>query len=274
MSIDSRIIELGIEIDGVVTWYRDLYVDAKGRKYREVNIGRCDITVYNLPLDTRNYILNKTFSDANVMSIGITLRVGRESYGASLLFSGVVQKANQFGLPDIGINLKCIPRTLANLNEITIEGDDIESLESIAQKSASALGVGLNFDIDNKNISSFSYSGKDSGLLKLLRTHVTPSVNVFIDGDILHFVREGYLTNIRQTVNISVETGLLEADGVNRRVDIKTLYTPGVDLTSDISLISSRNSVLDGSYLVTSIGFDVSNRALPFYLHIEALRYG
>ncbi|CAH7182946.1 conserved hypothetical protein [Vibrio chagasii] len=273
MSIDQRIIELGIEVEGKITWYKDLYIEAKGSKHRNINDTQCVITVYNLPANTRNYILDNAFAPGVGKDISIQLKVGRESYGASLMFSGEVDQATQSGLPDIALMLRCHASYRANKNTITISGGEVEPLTSIAKKAADALGVALNFGIDDKNIASFSYAGKDSGLLNALQSLIPSDSKVVVDGGTLFFTKSDSIAQGFEVADISVGySGLIEATGAASGVKIKSLYSPSVQLMGGVNLLTSKNPNLNGRYALHTLTFDVSNSGTPFYLNMEGVK--
>jgi hypothetical protein len=88
VQIDPRLINLGIIIDGEISWYRNLYIHAKGMKFSNTNAGQCEITIFNLKKSSRERILRETnplLSNRKLISVVLELRGNTETrYGCSI----------------------------------------------------------------------------------------------------------------------------------------------------------------------------------------------
>ena len=91
---DPRLIKVGIDFgNNDVTYFQDLYITASGVKYASPTANQCQITIFNLNKEHKNYILSKASPFQRVGDrtvIKITLDVGRKSYGTFRLFEGDV----------------------------------------------------------------------------------------------------------------------------------------------------------------------------------------
>ncbi|CAH6851395.1 hypothetical protein EDB29_1011100 [Vibrio crassostreae] len=269
MIIDPRVIKLGLVIDGETTWHSDLFIEAQGVKYSSPNLGSCDITVYNLSTKTMNFILKETSPRAAITDrISVILDVGRESIGVSRLYVGVVRRSTRTQGPDVGLSLKCFYGITNKNKDVVRSIRGMAPLSVIAGMVAEDCGYSLSFEIEDKNISSYAFSGTAYGQVEKLEE--LANAEVYIDNDVL-FVKSPTSPSTKSSVKtVSSKTGLLEVFRTNAGVKAIMLYQPEIAIGSTINIDSEKNPDINGLYIAYKVQFDVSNRSKPFYLIVEA----
>jgi hypothetical protein len=272
MAIDRRIINLGISINDQIRWYgglnSPLYIEAKGRGFANPSMGDCDITVLGLQKDVRDFILQNTKPlEPNKTRISVVLEVGRESYGTHTRYRGDVFRSQIIGKPDTGLQLTCKTGFYNKRAIVTRSGSDLTKLSSIAQWVASDCGYGLSFEIDDRNIKSYSFTGSAQSQLNQLED--LADAEVFVDDDVLYVTDPGKPASGKAVRVVDVSSGLLEAGSTESGVRVTMLYDPVTTMKSQFDLESSLNPSINGSYVVFRSDYHVANRADPFYLIVE-----
>ena len=104
--IDGRLVELGIEVNGVLRTYENLNIVASGMKYDNSNQNECTVQISNLDKDVQNQIMRDTSPfNANPTPKLVRLQAGRESIGKRLIFVGDVVNSSISQPPDTTISL-------------------------------------------------------------------------------------------------------------------------------------------------------------------------
>lgn len=270
--IDQRIINLGIVINDTLTWYggadTPLFIEAKGRNFANPSMGDCDITVLGLRKDVRDYILRNTRplvpgSDR----ISVVLEVGRQSYGTHTRYRGDVFRSEMIGKPDTGIRLICRTGFYNKRRLITRSGSELTKLSSIAKWVSSDCGYGLSFEIQDKNIKSYSFTG--SAQSQLSQFEDLANAEVYVDDDVMYVKEPNEPARGRAVRRASVDNGLLAAMSSDSGVKIQMLYDPVTTIGTPVELETSLNPSINGAYVVYRSDYHVANRADPFYLNVE-----
>lgn len=273
-SIDPRLIRIGITINGVRTWYENYQIHAKGTKVSSTLSSECDIMITGLKSETQNYILQncRPGSIGSGKRVKLDLEVGRESYGTASYYSGDVFRAHPIPKPDIGINLKCLVG-YANKRKIVSRGGLglYTSLRKIATWVAADNGYKLSFQIPDRNIRSYSFTGSAQDSLEQLES--LANSEVFVDGETLYVKRQGELARGRIVYQVSNRyRNLIQAQATEFGVIVKMMFHPDVTIGSVIDLESDLNPSINGQYTVFRAGFDVKKRGTEFYLNVECQR--
>lgn len=273
--IDQRIVDLGISINNAVTWYRDLYITAIGNKLSVPGAGECEITLLNPAKKTRELILRETnplVSGAS-SNISVSLMVGRESEGTSQLFQGTVFRTQGLPRPNLGLIMKCFGNNTrtAQGKYVSRTGGDYTSLSTIAGWVAADAGYSLNFQIPDKKIASYSFSGNAQKQIEGLAS--LSGARVYVESGILHVVPssgkvESYVRKL------SASSGLMTAERTEIGVRAQFLFIPGVNIGSRFEIESTSNPSLNGVYSVLRLDYAISNRDTPFYYVAEMNRVG
>ena len=122
-AFDWRIVKLGLELNGETTIFDGGYrggvgfdIVASGRRYLSASMSQCDLAIYNLTKEHRNYILTHATplvqQGQNRKGIFVTLDIGRESYGTFRMFEGYSFACKPSQPPDIGIFLQSMTNNL------------------------------------------------------------------------------------------------------------------------------------------------------------------
>lgn len=273
-AIDPRIVKVGLTIGSTTSWYSGFYIRATGKKLTSTIGGECKITILGLNADTRNTILrncNRQFV-TDKQTISVKLMVGRESYGASLYYQGDVFRATPAPKPDIGVVLRCIVGHLNKTNYVTRSGSSkYTSLKQIATWTAADNGYSLQFQIDDKNILSYSFSGSADEELKDLR-NLVGDADVYVDNGTMFVKNSTDAANGTTIYNVSVADGnLLSAEATESGVDVQLLFNPNLTIGSKIKLTSTINSSLNGTYTIIALDFDVSKRDQSFNMKVSGI---
>lgn len=270
--LDRRIINLGIEVEGGLTWFggldSPLFIEAKGRNFANPSMGDCDITVLGLSRDIRNYILRNTKPlTPNAKRVSVALEVGRESYGTHTRYTGDVFRSQLIGKPDVGVRLICRTGFNNKRKLVTRSGSELTKLSSICKWIADDCGYGLSFEIQDRNIRSYSFTG--SAQAQLTQLEDLADAEVYVDNDVMYVKDEGEPARGQQIREVNVDMGLLEAGASENGVKISMLYDPVTTIGTHVKLTSEMNPSLDGDYVVFKSEYHVANRAEPFYLNVE-----
>ncbi|QIQ61325.1 hypothetical protein V039C_0047 [Vibrio phage V039C] len=272
--VDSRLIRLGITIEGKRTWYENYAIHAKGTKVSAALSSQCDITITGLKSETQNYILQNCrpgFINSG-KRVRVELEVGRESYGVSPYYSGDVFRAFPVPKPDIGINLKCLIGYV-NKRKIVSRGGlgEFTSLRQIATWVAEDNGYKLSFQITDRNVRSYSFTGSAQASIENLEA--LANAEVFVDNDTLYVKPQGELAKGRIVYQVNNRyRNLIQAQATEYGVIVKMLFHPDVTIGSVIDLESELNPSINGQYTVFRANFDIKKRGTEFYLTAECLR--
>lgn len=272
MAIDRRIINLAIIINDTISWYgglnTPLYIEAKGANYANPSMGDCDITVLGLREDVRNYILRNTRPLVrNADRIQVILEVGRESYGTHTRFRGDVFRSEPIGNPDVGLKLKCLTGFYNKRSIVSRSANTITSLSNIAQWIADDNGYGLSFEINDKNVKSYSFTGSAQAQLGQLED--IADAEVYVVDNVLYVKQPNVPSSKLSVRKADIDNGLLSAGTTEAGVSLQMLYDPITTIGTQVDLVSTLNPSINGSYVVFKSDYHVANRADPFYLNVE-----
>lgn len=270
--IDPRIVRLGIEVDGNIKYYEDLSIYAKGVKFTSPNQGQATITILNINRETREYIMrvanpfNKSTSRKSVI-----LEVGRESYGTTTLYTGDIFRVSPTQKPDLGVVIRCVTGGFNKGRLVSNSAPASEKLSIIAATVATNNGLGMSFEIVDRNIASYSFTGSPADQIKQLAELCLS--DVYQDNSILYIKPTG-TPKVGATVRVlDKNTGMIGVpEGTENGVKVMMLFDPVTQIGSQIDLTSEINPVLDGSYCIYKLDFDISSRDNAFYLTAEANR--
>lgn len=266
---DDRILQVGIEINGVLQVYEGLYIYASGQKYANELQNECDVKILNLPKEVRDQIItNASPWNDNVKKKRLIIRAGRASYGSAEIFSGDIVTATATQPPDIGLEIKAMTGNADKLEVIAKMAAEKEALKQIAGKVADAMGLSLTFQATDKLISNWSYSGPKGKMVNKLME--TGDIDAFVDDGKLIVKDTGApLTGLLQV--ISEETQMVGIPEITQfGVKVKTMFNNQTTLGGGIKIESKLNPAASGEYSIFKLGFELANRDTPFYWVIEA----
>lgn len=267
LSFDPRVIQIGIEIDGKLTFFDgSLDLRAQGTRYGSDLFNECQIRIDNLTRAHRDRILNATSiykQGAGAPPTHVIVNAGRQSYGTTLIFYGQVIRSTITQPPDIGLILQCQTSYEQTVNIVSYATGPKASLQSIAQKAASFLGITLNFQATDKQIVNFSLTG--SALNFVQEIAAAGNVDVTIDNKYL-IVKDQGVPLKGATKTISQETGMIGIPELTETgVRVKFLLDNDTNIYQTVKIVSVLNPSLNGDYQIIKLGFDIASRDTPFY---------
>jgi hypothetical protein len=266
--LDPRIVRLAIIIDGKVNWYEGLIIEIKGVKFSSAVMGQCDITILNLRRDVREYILRETNPLlGRGKRISVIAEVGRASYGTSTLYTGDVFRSEQTPKPNLGIRLSCIQGFNNKSKIVSRSGKEITALSSIAKWVAEDNGYNLSFEITDKNITRYSFTGSAQAALTQLAA--LAQSDVYVDNETLYIKESGKPANGTPVLVLDRDSGLITAGGTEYGAKVQMLYNPVARVGGRVDLTSEINPSLNGSYTIRKLPFHITSRGTPFYYVAE-----
>ena len=270
--IDPRIVKLGIQVGSDINFYEGLSIKAKGVKFTSPNSGQCTITILNLNSETREYLMRvaNPFNTSNERK-SVILEVGRVSTGTSVLYVGDIFRVYPTEKPDLGLELKCITGNFNKGKLVSRSGQELSTLSSIASGVATDNGLGLSFEVTDRNIANYSFTG--SANAQIIKLAELSDSDVYVDNSIL-YVKPAGKPKTGATVRVlNKSTGMIGVPkGTENGVKVSMLFDSVSQVGSQLSLTSEINPVLDGDYNIYKLEFDITSREGPFYLSAEANR--
>lgn len=273
-AFDQRIIEVEIVLpDQTFTFTGDMAICASGIKFGSANQNTCECRIYNLRKELRNTILtlasplvNPNNPQVKRVPVVLNLRVGRESYGTFLLFSGNVIACNVTQPPDIGITLVSLTNNAFMSLILNLQQPAITQLSEICKSIADTMGLFLDFEATDKQIDNFSFTGAAQNLIPKINQM---GVQAFVDNGSLVVLDPG---QARKGANIliSQSTGMVGIPQVTEQgVIVKTMLNNAIYLGGSVTIDSIINPAANGTYKVVKINYDIASREQPFWYTLE-----
>lgn len=271
--LDDRIVKVGIEINGELRVYSDLWVSASGTKFANPTQNECEIKVANLSRDVRDYLMTEVSPfNKNKTPKRIIIEAGRKSLGTFRLFEGDITEVNPTQAPDIILTMKAKTGQFRKGQPIAINKESDVNLSVIAQDVARALELTLQFEATDKRIANFSYTGSKLKMIDKLAD--AGRVNAYIDDT--HLIVKDWNVPLRQVVHVlSMDSGLIGIPEITEQgVKVRYLLDPQSKLGGELVLESTLNPAASGNYTIYKLGFEVASRDTPFYHIAECKRKG
>lgn len=270
-TLDERLLRIGIEVNGQMKFYEGLEITASGQKVANATQDECEVKITNVDRATSDFILTETspFNKNRTPKI-IEIYAGRKSYGAALIFRGDITSAKPTQPPDISINIKAQTGSFSKGDVIALTEPAISNLSVISRNVAQQLGLTLNFEATDKQVSNFNFSG---GKLKLVDAlGAAGGVRAFVDGETLNIKNQN--TPLRGLVRVlNIDTGLIGQPEITEEgVKVKYLLDNSSAIGGALRITSVINPAVNGEYDIYKLGFELANRAEPFYWVAEAKR--
>lgn len=261
---DLRRIRFGIEISGRINWYEGLRVRAGGTKFANAQQNECTLTVSGLSMSTRDHLLTETSPfNSNRTPKRLIIEVGRVSTALFRIFIGDIVSAEPSAPPDVDVIIKAKTQSAQAGNVVAIASGPISKLSAISQRVADEIGLGLDFQALDKNISNFSYTGAALKMVNLLQD--SGGVRAFIDDDTL--IVKNYGSALAGRVRIlAADTGMVGIPKATEKgLDVTFLIDSESLLGGMIRLDSKMNKSLNGDYVIDQLKFDVASHEDPFF---------
>ena len=261
---DLRRIRFGIEISGRINWYEGLRVRAGGTKFANAQQNECTLTVSGLSMSTRDHLLTETSPfNSNPTPKRLIIEVGRVSTALFRIFIGDIVSAEPSSPPDVDVIIKAKTQSAQAGNVVAIASGPISKLSAISQRVADEIGLGLDFQALDKNISNFSYTGAALKMVNLLQD--SGGVRAFIDDETLIVKNYGYALAGRIRI-LGADTGMVGIPKATEKgLDVTFLIDSESLLGGMIRLDSKMNKSLNGDYVIDQLKFDVASHEDPFF---------
>jgi hypothetical protein len=261
---DQRIVRVSIEINGQLKVYQDLQIEASGTKYANEIQDECEIKITNIDKETMNYILTETSPfNKNKTPKSIKVEAGRESYGVTTIYEGDIITAVPSQPPDIQLTLKSLTKNFQKGNIVNSTQPGISPLSVIAKNVADNMGTSLDFQATDKNINNYTFVG--CSIKQVEKLNRMSLINAYVDGNVL-FVKDlnKPLQNVEAIVNIN--TGMIGIPEITEQgIKVKMLLDGRLKVGGLMKVNSIIYPQVDGEYVIYKLGFQISNRDVPFY---------
>lgn len=261
---DLRRIRFGIEISGRINWYEGLRVRAGGTKFANAQQNECTLTVSGLSMSTRDHLLTETSPfNSNRTPKRLIIEVGRVSTALFRIFIGDIVSAEPSAPPDVDVIIKAKTQSAQAGNVVAIASGPISKLSAISQRVADEIGLGLDFQALDKNISNFSYTGAALKMVNLLQD--SGGVRAFIDDETLIVKNYGSALSGRIRI-LGADTGMVGIPKATEKgLDVTFLIDSESLLGGMLRLDSKMNKSLNGDYVIDQLKFDVASHEDPFF---------
>lgn len=271
--LDPRLMRVGIEVGaGRIKWYDQKFaITASGTKYANPIQNECEVKINNLDTATKDYLLTETSPlNKNRTRKRLIVEAGRVSTGLALVYEGDICSTTGTQPPDVQVCIKAKTGDFQKGNVISRSKNGKTQLSTIAKGVAADLGLQLDFQAKDKQISNYSHSG--AALKQVDRLGTTGAVDAYINNGVL--VVKDLNIPLRSKVRVlSLETGLIGIpEFTEQGIKAKMLFDNQTDLGYGLDIKSVMNPAANGVYSVYKLGFELTSRDTPFYLIAEAVR--
>ncbi len=272
-ALDLRTLRIGVEVNGEVRYYDDLYIEAQCSKYMSSLQNEGRVKIVNLKKDIRDFILTETTPfNFNRSPKELIIEAGRASYGYSQVFRGTIIRAFPSQPPDIALTICARSNQFEKGNIISRSQGARIPLSQLAANIAKDINCILVFEATDKQIANYSFTG--AALSQVVKLGNMGRVNAYVDDNKL--IVKNVNVPLSQTSHVlSEETGMVGIpEPTEHGVRVKYLYDPTSQLGGAMKLESKLNPVLNGNFIVYQLDFDLANRDQSFYCIAEAQREG
>jgi hypothetical protein len=269
--VDDRILRVSIQIRDTLKVFEGLYLKAKGTKYANPLQDECEIQIGNLSKSDRDYLITETspFNDNEARKL-IIVEAGRVSTGYTEVFRGDITECKPSQPADIMLTMKAKTAQYLKGKAVAHTQPATASLGTIAKQAADSMGLTLQMEAKDKQIGSYSFSGAAEKQIKALQD--SGGVSVYIDGNTL--VVKDYnvpMTGVLAFVN--ADTGMIGIPEINEQgVKCTVLFDTRMTIGGAMDVTSQIYPTVNGQYCIYKLGFDLSNRDVPFYWMPEGKR--
>lgn len=269
--LDLRLLTLTLVVNGVSKTYDTLEISATGTKYANALQNECEVKITNVDRATQDYILTQTSPyNLNKSPKILTVSAGRKSYGTSVVYVGNIISSLVSQPPDIAITLKCLTGNFLKGNIISRFQPGGASLSQIAAGIAQDTNTLLQFQATNKTVANYNFAGASLKQVDLLNS--MGGVNAFIDNNTL-VVKNALVPLTGKTKVVSANTGMIGIpEFTEQGIRVKFLYDNQTTLGGGLQIKSDIYPAANGFYVIYKLGFQLTNRDVPFYWIADAAR--
>lgn len=270
--LDERILRVGVEVSGRMKFYEGLALEVSGTKYANAIQNECEVKITNVDKATRDYLLTETSPlNDNRTPKRMIVEAGRKSTGVSVVYEGDITSSVGSQPPDIVVTLKAKTADFQKGNIVGRNKAGKTPLSNIARSVAADLGLKLDFQATDKQISNYSHSG--AALKQVDKLGTTGAVSAYINNGVL-VVKDINIPLKGRSRVLNIDTGMVGIpEFTEQGIKVKMLYDNQTDLGYGLEITSIMNPAANGLYVVYKLGYELANRDVPFYLIAEATRH-
>lgn len=249
-----------------------LYLSASGQKYANALQDECTVVIANLKKETRDQLATQlTPFNYDQARKSIQLYAGRQSTGLFLLYSGDIVECTPSQPPNIMLTIKSKTAQFYKYDLVAQAQNTTAPLSQIAGGVALSMNLAAHFEATDRTIQNYSYTG--STLKQVDKLGQVGSVDAYVDGSTLVVKDRG--AALKNTVLVlSKDTGMVGIPELTEYgIRVRCLLAPSVKLGGAVQLSSVLNPLIDGTYTIYKLGFEIASRDTAFYSIIEATKY-
>lgn len=276
MSFDPRLLRVGIEVGGNLVWYEGLAIEASITKVANATANEATVKITNIERETRNRILTET-SPWNKFAVRkrIIVEAGRQSYGYSRIYTGDIMTVGVSQPPDIELSISAKTNAWNKTQTTSRSYAGIVQARDVAQDIANSMGLSLQFDIKDMQLSNYAFTGAKSSQLQRLAE--LGRVNAFIDDDrlVVKPIGSAIPESLSTTDTLNLYSGLVGIPEVTEQgIKAKMMFEPHSKCGGTLRVQSVINPGANGEYIIFKMTYDISNRNDQFYNTIEGHKKG
>ena len=273
MIFDDRLIKLVFTFGGgQLTLGEGLDIRISGTKYVSAIQNECNIVINNLAKDARDALATQiTPWNLKQDRKSVEVYAGRVSTGLFLLYKGDITQCYSSQPPDIALNIQSKAMQWYKFDFMAQAGQLSSPLSSIANGIGNSLGIPVDFQAKDREIACYSYSG--SVLKQIDKLESMGGIDVYEDnGKLIVKDRGVALQGVSHT--LSAETGMIGIPMMTEYgVRVKMLLSPTIKIGGNLVLDSKSNPLLNDTYILYKLGFDIASREDAFYGIAEGSKY-
>lgn len=267
-SFDPRILQIGVEVNGVLRVYTDGDLSVKINRSADGKQNTCDAIITNLTPEVRNYLLTETSPwKANRQDKILTVIAGRQAAGTQRIYTGAIASSSVSDRPDVRLMLKALTSDNLKYTFTSRQSPPTIALSKLCQQVAGDYGCKLRFEATDKTIANYLYNGTVARQINHLA--LVGDVDAFIDNDVM-VVKNLGVANKGQARVLSEQTQMIGAPLIDDKgVKVRMLYDPTVNLGDAIEIQSVTNPAANGQYTIYNMAISLSTRAQDWYADLS-----
>jgi len=268
MMLDARILEVGIEVNGEMTFYSGAAIYVKINKSTDTKQNSCSVEIDNMLLDTVDYLVTETspWNPSQKPKL-ISIRAGRQSTGVENIYNGDVVQADPSMPPDRKLTMKALTQDGAKYKWTSRASPKTIQLSELCKHVASDYSLALRFEAKDKTVANYVYNGSTAQQIKKLEQ--VGDVDCFIDDDFL--VVKDYGKGTKGDVRlISKDTGMIGNPAPDDKgVKVRMLFDPSIKLGQQIEIRSEVNKSVNGQYVIYNMAISLTTHDNDWYLDLS-----
>lgn len=271
LAFDQRIINVGVEVNGQLTMLKNVAVAVTVVKTDNCIQNECEVRIANLDQKTRDFILTETSPLNKVRTPKrVVVDAGRVSYGTSRIIIGDIISSHITQPPDIWLTLKALTGNYYNGKIVSNNQGSTASVSQISQSIADGMGLSLDFQATDKNVSNYSHDG--SALKQVNSIGDLGNYSAYVDDNVL-VVKDKNVPLSGSTTILSAESGMIGIPEISPYgVKVKFLINNTTKLGGAMTINSKLNPSANGTFCIYKLSYELASRDTPFYCIAEGYK--